>query len=43
MRVGYVFYSRFSEWKIQPISINTINFSLTNNDGTLRKMLFIFV
>ena len=29
------FYSRFSEWKIQPIS--TIFASLINNHGTLRK------
>ena len=35
MRVGYVFDSRFSEWKIQPIS--TIFASLINNDGNLRK------
>ena len=39
MRVGYVFDSRFSEWKIQPIStiFCILNHVLINNDGTLRK------
>ena len=35
MRVGYVFDLRFSEWKIQPISM--IFGIPTNNDGTLSK------
>ena len=42
IRVGYVFDLRFSEWKIQPISMIFGILSIDNN-GTLRKMLFIFL